>query len=105
MYLDLNSELQVQVQNWVNSDMNDAFLLYKGTVEDIIAELKAWVLRQKHIYKSQMVTRDVHQRMTLAMLDGKVEFPDRDALRRYGEKVLERIKKTEVCGFGAFRRN
>lgn len=70
----------------------DPQLLYQGSQESIIQELKAWIVRRKQVYKEQLELRDQAQESTKLGLTS----PDIARDPEYVSQVLSRHARRVV---------
>lgn len=70
----------------------DPQLLYQGTQETIVKELKAWVVRRKEVIKEQMELRNKSQKSTKELISSAVKAADPGQMRIF----LERNARAKV---------
>ena len=84
------------MDRYFDSDCHPQFL-YQGSLENIIKELQAWIVRRKEVYKEQMELRDESQKASKAILSGQVQASARSVFMRESMSRVDRVtvRKTE----------
>ena len=91
MALYSNPHFNRAVDEYFDHDRDPQFL-YRGSLESIIEELKAWIVRRKQVYKEQLELRHQAQESTkLGLASPRIA---RDP--EYVSQVVKRHARTQV---------
>lgn len=85
------------MDRYFDSDCQPQFL-YQGSQENIVKELKAWLVRRKAVYKEQMELRDQSQKSGKEIMSGQVQKSEYPAFLTASLNASKRatVRKTPI---------